>query len=243
MKKTSILFFGSLFALLACSLPARAQVQAEAQAFQQSAGDRSILYRGKRGARYTILANGHPYWSQPGFERGDIVFEGNLYHDVPLNVDALAQRALVQLEDSPFSVELTPENAPSFTIGDAHFVGIGPGGALPEGFYEVFGEGPVHVYKHVYKLLSSNTQNVNGDPIGYYDPDYRNDVSRHFAIRKQYYFRDAEGNFFRFKGRSALIRQFQDRKRIRQDVRAIQRKQPDLSFDDFCKAVLHTAAQ
>ena len=237
-----LLLSGSLLVLL-LGLPARAQTPAEVQSFQQEAGDRSILFRGKQATFYRFDANGTPYWDNTGFKRGDIVFEGNLYYDVPINIDALAQRALVQLQDSPFSVELTPENAPAFTIGDGHFVGIGPGGALPEGFYEVFGDGPVHVYKHVYKLLSSNTQNVNGDPIGYYDPDYRNDVTRHFAIRKVYYFRDAEGNFSRFKGRSALIRQFQDRKRIRQDVKAIQRRQPDLSFDDFCKAVLHSAAQ
>jgi hypothetical protein len=243
MKKTIILTIGSIFALLAGSQPARAQVQDELQAFQQYAGDRSILYRGKQGTRYTFLANGHPYWSQPAYERGDILFEGNLYRNVPINIDAVAQRALVQMENSPFAVALTPEHTPSFTMGGRQFVGIGPDGALPEGFYEVFGDGPEHVYKHVIKQVNSNTQNVNGDIIGYYDPEYRSDVTRHFAIHKYYYFRDADGNFSRFKGRAALLRKFPDRKKIRQGVSAIRGNQSDFSFDDFCKAVLYTAAQ
>ena len=243
MMKPRLTLISGVLALLACLQPARAQVQDELQAFQQSAGDRSILYRGKQGTRYTFLANGHPYWSQPAFERGDICFEGNFYRNVPINIDAVAQRTLVQLEDSPFAVALIPEHTPSFTMGQRSFVGIGPDGALPEGFYEVFGDGPVHVYKHVEKQLNSNTQNVNGDIIGYYDPDYRSDVTRHFAIHKYYYFRDAEGNFSRFKGRAALIRKFPDRKKIRQGVSAIRGNQPEFSFDDFCKAVLYTAAQ
>ena len=243
MKKTLLLTISGIFLLLTGSPAGRAQVPDELQKFQQTAGDRSILYRGKQAARYTVLANGHPYWSQPDFERGNISFEGNDYQNVAINIDALAQRALVQLNNSPFAVALTPEQTPSFTIGTRVFAGIGPGEALPEGFYEVFGDGPVHVYKNVTKVLNSNTTNVNGDIIGYYDPEYRSDVTRHFAIHKYYYFRDAEGNFSRFKNRASLIRKFPDRKKIRQGVNAARANSPDFNFDDFCKAVLYTAAQ
>lgn len=243
MKKDVIAVICSVFALLAGSLSARAQVPPELETYQQQAGDRSILYRGKQGARYLVLANGHPYWSTTAFQRGDVLFEGNLYPNVPINIDALAQRVLVQLEDGPFTVALTPDLTPSFTMGGSRFVGFGPGESLPEGFYEVFGEGPELVYKHVIKLMNSNTQNVNGDIIGYYDENYRSDVTRHFAIRKLYYFRDAEGNFTRFKSRSALIRKFPDRKRqIRQAVNAAS-QHSDLDFDQFCKLVLNTVSQ
>ena len=92
-------------------------------------------------------------------------------------------------------------------------------------------------------MMNSNTQNVNGDTIGYYDENYRNDVTRHFAIHKSYYFRDAEGNFTRFKSRGALIRKFPERKKqIRQAVNAF-RQHSDLDFDGFCKLVLNTVSQ
>ncbi len=243
MKKAVIIAISSVFALLAGIQPARAQVPPELEIYQQKAGDRSILYRGKQGARYNVLANGHPYWSTTDFQSGDVLFEGNLYPNVSLNIDALAQRVLVQLANGPFAVALTPDLTPSFTMGGSRFVGIGPGGSLPEGFYEVFGEGPEQVYKQVTKMMNSNTQNVNGDTIGYYDENYRNDVTRHFAIHKSYYFRDAEGNFTRFKSRGALIRKFPERKKqIRQAVNAF-RQHSDLDFDGFCKLVLNTVSQ
>ena len=100
------------------------------------------------------------------------------------------------------------------------------------------------MYKHVYKVVDSNTQNVNGDAIGYYDEHYRSNYTRHFAIHRVYYFRDAEGHVTRFRSRNALIRKFPDRKRqIRQAVNAARQQPAGLGFDDFCKLVLNTAAR
>ena len=242
--KRLFLLLGSVLSLFAGTVTARAQASAELEAFQQAAGDRSILFRGMQATRYTFLANGHPYWSTTAFERGDITFEGNFYRDVPINIDAYAQRALVQLGSSPFAVSLTPALTPSFTMGDRRFVGMGPGEALPEGFYEVFGTGPEQVYKRVDKHLQSSVNNVNGDPLGYYDDNYRSDVMRYFAYHQTYYFRDAEGQFSRFKGKGALLRKFGSRKKeIRQ---ALRKTRPELTasdFDAYCRAVLNIAAR
>ena len=242
--KRLFLIISSVLTLLAGTLPAQAQASPELETFQRAAGDRSILYRGMQAARYAFLANGHPYWSSTEFERGDITFEGNLYRDVPINIDAHAQRAIVQLDNTLYAVALTPALTPSITLGERRFVGIGAGEELPEGFYEVFGNGPEQVYKHVEKNLQSSVNNVNGDTIGYYDPEYRTDVMRHFALAKTYYFRDAEGHFSRFKGKGALLRNFGSRKK---EIRQILRKtRPELTasdFDAYCRAVLNIAAR
>lgn len=242
MKKTILLTACSVLSLLIGSAPVRAQAPKELERFQTAVGEHSVIFRGKQAARYTFPANGHPYWAQTAFEPGDIIFEGNLYQNVPLNIDAVAQRALVQLTGSPVSVALAPAQVTSITLGGRRFVGIGPGEALPEGFYEVFGQGPEQVYKHVRKRLESSVNNVNGSTIGYYDENYRPDVVRHFTYLASYYFRDAAGQFRPFKGRNALLRQFPDRKReIRRGLRAagIDRS----NFDAYCKAVLNIAAQ
>lgn len=242
--KRLFLLVSSVLTLLAGTLPARAQASPELETFQRAAGDRSILYRGMQAARYAFLANGHPYWSSTDFERGDIIFEGNLYRDVPINIDAHAQRAIVQLDNNLYAVALTPALTSSITLGERRFVGIGAGEELPEGFYEVFGNGPEQVYKHIVKNLQSSVNNVNGDTIGYYDPDYRTDVMRHFAIAKTYYFRDAEGHFSRFKGKGALLRQFGSRKKeIRQALRKTRPELTPTDFDAYCRAVLNIAAR
>ena len=243
MKK-SIFIVGSVWMALSCCMPVRAQEQPELQAFQEAAGDRSILFRGKQADRYTLLANGNPYWENAEYKRGDIVFEDNAYYDVLVNIDAYRQRALVRMSGSPMAVSLAPAQTPSITAGGRHFVGIGPGEALPEGFYEVFGSGPEHVYKHIEKRLNSSTSYVNGSTIGYLDDNYRNDVTRYFALLKSYYFQDAQGNFSRFKGRGALIRKFPDRKKkIRQALAGSRLDSSETSFDAFCEAVLNIAAQ
>ena len=244
MKKP-LFILSSVFALLAFCLPATAQDgSVELQAFQQAASYRSILFRGMQASRYTFLANGHPYWIQPEFMRGDITFEGNLYRDVPINIDAHTQRALVQLSHSAYAVALSPALTSSFTMGGRRFVGIGAGQELPEGFYEVFGDGPEQVYKRVDKNLQSSVNNVNGDTIGYYDPDYRTDVMRHFALARTYYFRDAEGHFSRFKGKGALLRKFGSRKKeIRQALRKTRPELTPTDFDAYCRTVLNIAAR
>ena len=244
MKK-ALLTLSSVFAVLAFCLPAGAQDgSVELQAFQEAVGDHSILFRGQQAARYNFLANGHPYWSRPEFEQGDLVFENNLYRNVPLNIDAMQQRVLVKLSESPFAVALVPELTPSFTIGDRKFVGLGPGEALSEGIYEVFGEGRERVYKHISKQVNFSISNVNGKAIGYIDENYRSDVYRFFAYFESYYFRDADGRFTRIKNRNALIRQFPERKQeIRKAIRTGRLNDRDVTFDDFCKAVLNITAR
>jgi len=242
MKKLNVFTVSSVIFLLAVGFPARAQALTELKSFQDAAREHSVVFRGKQAARYTFPANGHPYWAQPAFESGDITFEGNFYRNLPMNIDAVAQRALVQLTGSPVSVALAPAQVASIVIGERRFVGIGPDEDLPEGFYEVFGKGPEQVYKHVEKKLDSSVNNVNGGVIGYYDDNYRPDVTRHFTLVSYYYFRDAAGAFTPFRSRSALIRQFPERKReIR---RALRTSGIDVSnFDTYCKAVLNIAAQ
>lgn len=242
MKKVYLIVVG-LSALLAGSPPVRAQVPDELQTYQDAAAERAILYRGKQASHYNFLANGNPYWASAAFETGDVTFEGNLYRDVQLNIDALAQRALVQIASSPFAIALPPTLTPTLTIGGRRFVGFGPDEALPEGFYQILGQGPEHVYKRVDKVLNSAVGNHNGEDIGYLDEDYRSEIIRYFAIRKTYYFRDREGNFSRIKNRRALIRKFPDRqKEIRQAIRETM-SYFSKDFDSFCEVVLNTVSR
>jgi hypothetical protein len=221
------------------------RAQDELDTFQHASGVLSVLFRGKEATRFNFPSNGNPYWEHAAFESGDIVFEDNLYRDVLLNIDAWGQQALVKNPSTPQVVALTPSLTSSLTIGGRSFVGIGPGDVLPEGFYEVFGTGPEQVYKRVDKELQNSVNNVNGEVIGYYDENYRSDVYRYFAIKTTYYFRDAEGEFSRFKSKGSLLRKFPSnrRKDIRKAVKAAGVPSSKAYFDDYCKAVLNAAAR
>ncbi len=242
--KLSILLVSSVCLLLASGPAARAQLSAELLRFQEATGDRSILFRGKEAPRYNFPFNGNPYWENATFRTGDLVCEGKFYHGLSLNVNAQKQLVLVRMDSSPQAIALSPSQVPSFTIDGRRYVGVGPGDVLPEGIYAIIGDGPEQIYKHVEKRLNFNTESVNGDPIGYYDPDYRYDVTRYFYIQRTYYFRDAEGHFSRFKNLRSLLRKFPGRRReIRRTLDQMLPATPEISFDTYCELVLDIASR
>ena len=79
----------------------------ELETFQRASDDLSVLFRGKQEMRVEFVANGNPYWDQPAFVNGDIIFEDNLYRNVLLNISAWKQQALVKNPSSPQVVALS----------------------------------------------------------------------------------------------------------------------------------------
>jgi hypothetical protein len=225
---------------------AQTQAPIELKAFEDAAGNGSVLFRGKQATVYERPANGNPYWASSTFSPGEIIYEGNLYDDVLVNIDAVAGLALVRKGDNPVAVALRPESVSSIVAGDRLFVGIGDDGpeGLSRGFYEVFGEGPERVYKHVSKRLLASSQNMNGDPIGYYDPNYNSEMNNFYGITKSYYFMDREGRVSRFRSKGQLRGKFPERrKEIRKAISAAGMDMPGVDFDTYCKELLKIAAQ
>ena len=109
--------------------------------FQQAAGMRTVLLRGKQAARYDYPANGNPYWISAEYLNGEVEVEDKRYYDVPFNIDAVTQRLLVRVGDSQVAVALPPGRVKTIDADGRHFVGIGTDGPLPEGFYEDIGTG------------------------------------------------------------------------------------------------------
>ncbi|MBR5723818.1 MAG: hypothetical protein IKX62_00410 [Bacteroidales bacterium] len=236
-----------LLAALACCLGAAAQApdQPEIRSFQQMAGDNAALYSGREAEHYDFPYNGHPYWSSPEFRIGNIEFEGRRYYDLPINIDAYSQRLLLKLSNAVFTLALTPGAVTAADIDGRHYVGVGPDvEGIEEGFYDVTGNGSEMIYKQIYKPLLSTTGDVNGEEIGYYDPNYRRQVTLYFAHKVRYFFRDVEGHFSPIRNRSSLIRKFPTRKKeIRRAVQAAGVDVPGTDFGTFCEVVLKAAAQ
>lgn len=187
-------------------LPVNAQAQqAEFEAFQKAASYKSVLYRGRAPQLYTgILYNGTYFWNTPEFLPGSVTFNGKHYTNVLLNIDACAQEVLVQSNPGAPAVVITRSKVTELEIGGKKYVNLelsGQPDALP-GFYCIACEEPL-IYQRIDKHFSTSTENVNGESIGYDDPNYRPDVLNYFG-RDQRFFVLKDGKLKRIGKRKAF---------------------------------------
>ena len=167
----------------------RAQQSPEYLTFIQDSGYKSVLFRGRIAQSYNATPyNGTYYWSSPEFQSGSVMYNGKLYTDVLLNIDANTQDLLVRSNPNTLPVILDREYVEYCYIGEDKFLNLRNLGIdAKEGFYQVLAEGSEPVYLHISKDYMNSTDNVNGDVIGYYDPNYNPKIYRYFNYDARYY--------------------------------------------------------
>lgn len=171
-------------------LPGRAYAQqAEFDSFRKAASYQSVLYRGHAPRSYaSVLYNGTYFWQTTEFLPGSVTFNGKHYTNVLLNIDAFAQELLVKSAPGAPAVVLNRSKVTGLEIDGRQFVNLelaGQEGALP-GFYCVACGNPL-IYQRIDKYYASSTDNVNGQAIGYEDPNYRTDVLNYFNMYQRFY--------------------------------------------------------
>lgn len=177
-----------VLAMLVPSLHGVAQNDFEFSRFQEEAGKLSTLYRGKAPSYVHMLYNGTYFWSSPEFRSGSVQYNGKVYRDVLLNIDAFTQNLQVRSAEGMPPVELVRDFVEWFTIGDERYVnGDTVSDELPDGYFQLLSESPALVLFRVDKPLRSDVNNVNGSAIGYEDPNYRSKVLNYFSYQPSYY--------------------------------------------------------
>ena len=175
--------------LLAASLLACGSLMAQAVLNMDVPEESASLFRGSLPKSYPFKYNGTFYWDGKHFEEGSVLYNGKLYENVFLNIDAYQGQLLVSpLKDSAPVIAFRDQVA-WFTMGGRLFVNLrylGYSGA-EEGFYEVMRDGQVPLLSQVRKLLASDGNNHNGGSIGYDDPDYDEDVLTFFRKVQSFY--------------------------------------------------------
>ena len=163
------------------------------------------LFRGREMREYNFPFNGHYYWSTREFVPGSVFFNGTLYENVPLNVNAHTQDLLAR--ESSFAAPVVAERGLTawFKIDGIYYYNLqyyGVEGA-PEGFFQLLTDGRRNVWMQRCKLFARSPGNHNGDKgIGYDDPDYREKLITYFYQQDKYYV-ERDGAFKRIRpGRS-----------------------------------------
>ena len=161
-----------------------------ANSLQIHSQETPTLYRGRLPYYYNYKYNGTPFWQGNDFQKGNIFYNGKLYTDVLMNIDAFHQE--VQVRESIISTPIViyTDQVAWLKIGKKLFVNLRYLGYdnAPEGFFEVDADGKDEAYaRQVTKTFRSNTSSVNGDQIGYVDPNYDYNVPYYFAYKVKYY--------------------------------------------------------
>ena len=143
-------------ALLLASLAALLPAGAQTEQYQQEAGALSVLYRGRRQNVYPYKYNGTYYLETKRFQTGSVQFNGKLYHNVILNLDAYAMELVVKPDPTAGGVLLSPDQVAWFTLGQRRFVNLRYLGfqEVPEGYFELIKDGRTPVLLLTKKLFT-----------------------------------------------------------------------------------------
>ena len=149
---------------------------------QDSEGIYAGIYRGKLPGVYPYKFNGTYYWDRKEFQRGDVMYNGRLYKDIYLNVDAYQGELEVRPLENTSAMVVFRDQVAWFTMGQKTFVNLRYLGytEAPEGFYEVLRDGETPLLLKVEKELRFDGNNGGLNMIGADNENYNSQIHNFF---------------------------------------------------------------
>jgi len=228
MKSFRFLF---LFVVLLSPLPAALAQPTIYEEYAQEAGDALMIYRGRKAIHYAFQFNGTFYWESPQFVAGDVIYNKKKYEGLLLNIDANFQQLLVKHPVSAITVALNSSYLTSFTMGEKRFL------SLDGGIFEIIHEGPITLLRQITKKLMRDIHLRNGESIGYYDPNFKENVFYYFKYNSTLYCLKDE-SLTQVRREKDILNLFPDRKK---EIKAFMRKSSvsrRRNFEEYCIKVL-----
>ncbi len=155
---------------------------------EQAESPYATIFRGKLPNVYPYKFNGTYFWDRKVFQRGDVMYNGRLYRDVSLNLDACEGELLVRAQENANAVVVFRDQVAWFTMGQSLFVNLRYLGwkEAPEGYFEVIRDGEIPLLrKRIKKLRFDSTGRsmmIRKDA-----EDYHPDVKNYFDAKDSYY--------------------------------------------------------
>ena len=196
-------FFAFLAVLLSLAATAVAQEDPESAY--------ATIFRGKLPGIYPYKFNGTYFWDRKEFQKGDVMYNGKLYRDVALNVDAASGDLLVRPLDNASPVVAFQDQVAWFTMGNTLFVNLRYLGwkEAPAGYFEVLRDGQAPLLRKVEKLLRYDSNGSSGYELGKeaYDEGYNPSIPNYFQRNETNYV--LEKGVLKKLGKRALKRRLQ----------------------------------
>lgn len=170
---------------------------------QQYYADRkseSLLYVGSDYAEYESIGDEHPFLLTDDWIFGDVQYNGNMYRNVPLQLDLHSQKLLTEHPASGQKIELIREHVSAFTLDGHRFISIGDYASqnnIPRGYYEVLVDGEVRLLTRHAKTFQESTANGKLEVR---------------VEESQKYFLEKNGTFVQVKSKSSLMTALAEKK-------------------------------
>ena len=147
------------------------------------------IFRGKLPGTYPYKYNGTYYWDRPEFQQGDVFYNGRLYRDISINIDACEGELQVRPMEKVSAVVVFTDQVAWFTMGEKHFVNLRYLGwkDAPEGFFEVVRDGETPLLLQVEKSMHFDAASGGYNQIGYVDPDFSPQIPNFFMRKETFY--------------------------------------------------------
>jgi hypothetical protein len=125
------------------------------------------LYRGDEYASYgRLLKSGYPYYGENGSRKGEVFYNGILYHDVFLSYDLVYDQVIMDNINHIQKIRLVSPQVDYFTIGQHYFIhlrdSLNPT-APRNGFYEQLYKGRILLLKKETKAIQEELN--AGSPV------------------------------------------------------------------------------
>jgi len=228
--------------LYLCLCPFWASAQDDSYTYSEAAGSNSLIFRNRMAPQYIFRHNGTHFWENGDFILGNVLYNGKLYNDIYLNIDAYSQQVLAKSSLNVSAVALPTEYVSSFNRGKEKFVNLKANGCedAPDGFFCILYDGKTKFLLQTRRLLRNETGNKNGKPIGYVDPDYKENVTDYFAISQTWWIlRGGKLTQIKTKGDFLSLYDKEDKKDIKKHCKNLHPDGTPPSFQEFCVEALN----
>lgn len=188
----------------------------------QGSDPSSMIYRGRVAIPPPPGYNGTPYWDTTGFRPGRAMFNGRLYGDVLLRVDASA--GLVHVRPGMSYAPSIPERDQLSWIerDGVRFVNLQYQGikGAESGFYEVVFDGSDALLRRVNRRLRTGSGD-HRQLIGYSDPNYNPSYLSYYDYSEDFYLLSKNGGLTKLDNKNSIARIFRSRAaELRRHMRA-----------------------
>ena len=147
----------------------------------------ATIFRGKLPGIYPYKFNGTYFWERKEFQRGDVMYNGKLYRDVSLNIDACEGELQVRPLENATAVIVFRDQVAWFTMGPSLFVNLRYLGwkEAPEGYFEVIRDGDTPLLRTISKILLFD--GTGGNLMNKDSEDFQPGVYNYFDAKETFY--------------------------------------------------------